>query len=155
MKANHLIRVSLALGAGLCLLQVAHAYDPVRDGSYRRSCQNIDLYGNALYATCRTRDGDWRDTRLYNPYRCWGGIDNQDGRLVCKRGGFGGGGPWGAWLPQGSYTRSCRNVYMQGDNLHATCRERDGDWKRTVLRNVWACRSRIENENGNLRCRRW
>lgn len=162
------LRLPLLLGAALGMAQAAYSFDPVREGSYRNSCRNIELENEVLYATCRTNGGGWRNTTLHNPFRCRGDISNRDGNLHCHRnrddGGHG--GDWDDWdddispwppagRPSGSYTRSCKEISMHGDDLYAKCRKRDGDWKRTVLRDVWSCRGPVSNDNGNLRCARW
>ncbi len=56
--------------------------------------------------------------------------------------------------PAGSYKDTCRNVHMDGDNLVAECRTRDGDWHRTSLDNYRQCRGDISNDDGRLRCQR-
>lgn len=56
-------------------------------GSYLRSCRDLRVDGNTLYASCRTKDGNWRNTSLYF-YNCTGddlenNMGNNDGRLAC------------------------------------------------------------------------
>jgi hypothetical protein len=67
---------------GLFAAPAAHA-QTAPEGPYVQSCQNIEVAGGALYATCRTPDGDWRMSRLLLPDRCPGVIDNVDGWLKC------------------------------------------------------------------------
>jgi hypothetical protein len=66
-------------------------------------------------------------------------------------GGEGGGDEGG---PRGSYRATCTDIRIDGDELEARCRERDGDWRRTDLAGFRDCRGDIVNDDGNLRCRR-
>ncbi len=55
-------------------------------------------------------------------------------------------------IPQGSYERSCRDVSIRSDVLHASCRTDRGDWNRTIL-NMRTCdRGDVANRNGILVC---
>lgn len=54
-------------------------------GDYRRTCQNIQMNGDRLNATCQKRSGGWRNTSLKNAYNCSSGIVNDDGNLRCQR----------------------------------------------------------------------
>jgi hypothetical protein len=53
--------------------------------------------------------------------------------------------------PQGSYTQTCRNVVVQGDQMVAECEDMQGNWKQTVLPSISACNG-ISNINGKLTC---
>jgi hypothetical protein len=53
--------------------------------------------------------------------------------------------------PQGSYTQTCRNVVVQGDQLVAECQDMTGSWRQTVLPSISACNG-ISNINGQLKC---
>jgi hypothetical protein len=57
-------------------------------------------------------------------------------------------------LPPGSYLGSCRNIYLQGDTLIATCRRTDDDYsaRPTALLAVQHCVGDIGNVNGTLTC---
>jgi hypothetical protein len=55
-------------------------------GGYAQTCQDIRTNGTTLEARCRTRDGNWNPTSLQNFNQCAGGIENDDGRLVCNNG---------------------------------------------------------------------
>ena len=86
----------------------------------------------------RARDGD--DDRRVN-----GGYGN---------GGYGypNGGYYGNGIPYGSYSQTCQNIQVNGNDLRASCEKRNGGWRNTTLRNFSGCRN-IENENGKLKCR--
>ena len=56
------------------------------------------------------------------------------------------------WMPDGSYTNSCRHIDYDGDMLTANCRRRDGSWKNTFLDDAEDCDGRIVNNNGQLEC---
>ena len=114
-------------------------------GSYSESCREIETRGDSLRAVCQTVNGNWVETRINDYDRCIGDIVNDDGRLECTRRG-------GRLVPAGSYSQSCRNVYVRSDNLRAMCQSRDGRWVWSELRDWDYCRRGIVNDNGNLRC---
>ena len=114
-------------------------------GSYSESCREIETRGDLLRAVCQTVNGNWVESRINDYDRCIGDIVNDDGRLECTRRG-------GRLVPAGSYSQSCRNVYVRGDNLRAMCQSRDGRWGWSELRDWDYCRRGIVNDNGNLRC---
>lgn len=116
-------------------------------GSYSQTCRDIHAQGNSLQAVCQTMGGNWVPTTINEFDRCVGDIVNDDGRLECTRRG-------GRLVPAGSYSQSCRNIYVRGDNLRAMCQGRDGQWLWSELRDWDSCRRGIVNENGNLRCLR-
>ena len=116
-------------------------------GSYSQTCREIRARGNSLQAVCQTIGGNWVSTSLDDYDRCVGEIVNDDGRLECTRRG-------GRLVPAGTFSQSCRNVYVRGDNLRAMCQSRDGRWIWSELHDWDDCRRGIENENGNLRCLR-
>ena len=114
-------------------------------GSYSQSCREIHAQGNSLRAVCQAVNGNWIETRINDYDRCVGEIVNDDGRLECTRRG-------GKLVPVGSYSQSCRNVYVRGDDLRGMCQSRDGRWLWSELRDWDGCRRGIVNENGILRC---
>jgi hypothetical protein len=114
-------------------------------GSYSESCREIHVHGDSLRAVCQTVNGNWVESRINDYDRCVGEIVNDDGRLECTRRG-------GRLVPAGSYSQSCHNVYVRGDDLRAMCQSRDGRWIWSELRDWDDCRRGIVNENGNLRC---
>lgn len=128
-------------------------------GDYKQTCQNMRSDGARVYATCQKRNGGWRKTSL-NYRGCRGPVINDDGNLRCGQGGSGYGysnGAYGGWqgqLPPGDYKRTCQNMRVNGDRLDATCQSRGGGWHDTSLNNVYACRTGIVNDDGNLRCER-
>jgi len=116
-------------------------------GSYTQSCRDIRVEGDYLQARCQSGDGDWRDARLEDFRRCYGGIVNDDGRLECTR--------RDGWsVPRGSYTETCRQIYLRGDTLRASCQNGDGRWVWSQLDDWDNCREGIFNDDGHLRCRR-
>jgi hypothetical protein len=56
-------------------------------GGYTQTCQEIRTSGNTLEANCKTMGGQWTRTSLPNFNQCIGEIENNDGRLVCNKGG--------------------------------------------------------------------
>lgn len=132
-------------------------------GSYQQTCRDIRTNGDRIFANCQRVDGGWNDTSL--DFRsCRGEVINDNGNLRCGGGGYDnrgydnrgyyaqGNGRWAGGLPPGDYKRTCRNMYMNGDRLSATCQRVDGGWKNTSLKHVQNCQSMIVNDNGNLRC---
>jgi hypothetical protein len=129
-------------------------------GDYKRTCQNMSMNGDKLFAYCQKVDGGWRNTSI--DYRaCRGPIINDNGYLRCggNGGGYGHpgggyvGGPYGG-LPPGDYKRTCQNMSVNGDRLNATCQKVDGGWNNTSLKNFNQCRRGIVNDDGNLRCQK-
>jgi hypothetical protein len=59
-------------------------YDREPRGSYVQSCQNINISGNTLRASCQKRNGGWRQTSLRNYNQCRD-IVNNNGKLQCAR----------------------------------------------------------------------
>ncbi len=123
-------------------------------GDYKRTCQNMRVEGDRLYANCQRTNGSWNDTSL-NVNQCGGPIVNDNGNLRCGGNGYGRPGYAGGWqggLPPGDYTRTCKNMRVEGDRLYATCQRVNRSWNDTSLKNFTQCRSPIVNDNGNLRC---
>lgn len=125
-------------------------------GDYVQTCRNIHTSGNRLDAECQKRDGGWRHTSLDNVNQCSSPIANDNGNLVCGRGGYGSGGrgSWQNGLPPGDYVQTCRNTRVDGNKLKAECQKRDGGWRKTSLKNVDRCSSPIANDDGHLVCGR-
>src|SRR4051794_23034609 len=80
---------AIAGGAMLLPLAAVPAAAQLPGGSYLQSCHDVQVRGDRLTATCRTRDGDWNQTSLNNIDQCAGGISNYSGRLVCGTHGGG------------------------------------------------------------------
>jgi CVNH domain len=131
-----------------CLAQGGLPY-----GTYRQTCQNININGNTLSAHCQKVDGGWRNSSI--DYRsCRGSeIINENGNLRCGsgEGGYGYHGGAGS-LPPGDYKRTCRDMRVNGSKLYATCQTGDGGWHDTSLNNFNLCHRPIVNDNGSLRC---
>lgn len=116
-------------------------------GSYTQTCTHVHMRGNSLRASCQTSDGRWVDTTLDGYNSCVGDIVNDEGRLECTRGG-------GRQVPQGTYTQTCRQIYVQGDTLRAQCQDRNGRWVWSQLADWDSCRSGVVNLDGQLHCDR-
>lgn len=161
------IALLIALCALPCAAQREYRQGNSPPGDYLQSCRNVYTQGDRLFAECRERDGDWRQTSLDDFNRCDGEIINDNGKLVCAQGGerrrhdrddddrnrgyyYRGG--WQGQYPPGDYVQTCRNIYMQGNQLIAECQKRNGDWRRTTLDNVDRCTDQIVNNDGRLIC---
>jgi CVNH domain len=143
-------------------------------GGYAQTCQDIRTNGTTLEAKCQTRDGNWNQTSLQNFNQCTGGIENDDGRLVCNKGSNSGEGyrqgdrqgdrhdngqgyrhdDQQNGAPSGGYTQTCKDIRTSGNALQANCQKKNGKWKQSSLRNFNRCSSEIENNNGKLVCSR-
>lgn len=55
-------------------------------------------------------------------------------------------------FPRGSYSRTCRDIRIEGNSLRASCQKNNSRWKDTSLKNFGSCRGQIINDNGRLRC---
>ena len=131
----------------------------IPSGSYTQTCRNVRKRGDTLEAVCQSRDGDWHQTTLNDYNDCRGQIVNDGGNLRCDIGNYGNVGGWyggnyQGGLPSGSYTQTCQNIRVAGDELKASCQKRDGGWRNTDLDDYRACRNDIVNDNGRLRCAR-
>lgn len=147
-------------------------------GDYIETCRNAQVNGYRLDAECEKRNGKWRRTSLDGIDQCSAPIANNNGRLVCPKGGNGAGyyyndqnsgdrntgdrnygdrnygdrnGGQGG-IPSGTYTQTCRNMRVEGDRLYAECQARDYSWHQTWLENVSRCTSGPANDNGQLVC---
>ena len=124
----------------------------VPPGTYLETCRNVQQNGGWLQASCRDVRGRWVNSSLALDNCPRGaGIVNNNGRLVCGRGG-GGPGPGMRRPPPGSYMETCRNASMSGGLLQANCRSVNGRWMNTAI-DPRACRGDIANFNGRLACR--
>jgi len=54
-------------------------------GSYSQTCQNIQVNGDTLQASCQKGNGKYRNTSLHNYQQCRGDIQNINGKLRCTR----------------------------------------------------------------------
>jgi CVNH domain len=128
-------------------------------GSYTQSCQDVHAHGDDLEARCPTASGDWKNTKLDDYNKCRGEIVNDNGKLRCISGVYGGpaGGYQGGYNSavggfSGPYTQSCKDIKSHGDDLEARCQTRNGDWHKTSLDDYQKCHGQITNEDGNLKC---
>jgi hypothetical protein len=59
-------------------------YNGAPRGSYYQTCQNVQVNGNTLTATCQKKNGKTRNTSLHNYQQCRD-IENDNGKLRCSR----------------------------------------------------------------------
>lgn len=78
---------AIAGAAMLLSLGAIPAQAQAPGGSYLQSCTNIRAFGDRVIADCRRADGGWDRTALRDLNSCVGDIANQNGRLICARGG--------------------------------------------------------------------
>ena len=122
----------------------------IPSGSYQQSCRNIEVQGGVLTANCQDTQGRWEATQLRDYPGCGSDIMNDNGALRC-----GGSAPvagYQAGLPNGSFTQSCQEVRVHGDDLEARCQTADGNWHNTKLDDYQKCHGDVVNDNGKLRC---
>lgn len=114
-------------------------------GSYTQTCNGVRVDGDTLRAKCQTSDGRWLDASL-DYSRCVGDIVNDEGHLDCTRGA-------GRNVPPGSYSQTCRQIYVRGDSLRAQCETVEHRWVWSQLDGWDGCNG-ISNQNGQLSCDR-
>ena len=102
------LSISIVCAAGYARAQSA--------SSFQQSCNNIQLSGSTLSASCRRVDGSFNNTSILIT-----GIANNDGRLQ-----FTGTG-------QSSFQDSCSDISVAGSTLSANCRKMDGSFNRTSI----------------------
>ena len=128
------------------------------DNSYTQTCRDVRRHGDTLEAVCQSRDGDWHQTTLNDYHDCRGQIINDGGNLRCDNNNYDNVGGWqGGYrngLPGGSYTQSCQNIGVRGDDLTASCQTANGGWRNSKLDGYQNCRGDIINDDGRLRCGR-
>lgn len=136
-----------AIGTALSLQAPARAsYIP--PGSYSQSCDSIAVVNGNLNAKCQDTSGNWHLAQVNIASCPSGSFANNDGTLVCGRGGFG----IGRSLPFGSWRASCNNATLAGGILTASCDNSNGSWRTTSLA-MASCPSRnINNVQGTLVC---
>jgi len=135
------------------------------DGSYVNTCRDVKTSGDDLHAKCQTNDGAWRGAKLDDYQKCKGDIINDNGKLHCVAVAPYGAGPVGAYGPggngpyyqntsgpAGTYGQSCRDIHVGGDDLHASCQTRNGDWADAKVDDYQKCHGDIINDDGHLRC---
>lgn len=126
----------------------------IPSGSYQQSCRNISVGGEVLSANCQDASGRWEATQLRDYQSCGGDIMNDNGALRCagNRPVSGYQNGYQAGVPNGSYTGSCQEIHIDGDDLKARCQGADGNWHNAKLDDYQKCRGDVVNENGKLRC---
>ena len=145
-----------AIGLVLLAIQGIAGAQSVPSGSYQQTCKNIDVRNDVLVANCQDMDGKWEATQLRDYRSCGSDIMNDNGALRCgntvngSQPGYQGGNQAG--LPNGSYTQTCQEIRVHGDDLEARCQTTDGNWHKTKLDDFQKCRGDVSNENGTLRC---
>ncbi|MEQ9618589.1 MAG: CVNH domain-containing protein [Deltaproteobacteria bacterium] len=112
-------------------------------GSYKRTCQNMRIDGDYLRAKCEKKNGVWNNTKIKYK-KCSGDIWNDNGELTCKDSGS-------KNTPSGSYKKSCRDYYVDGNRLYAKCEKKNGRWNDSSI-NYKNCNKDIWNDNGVLTC---
>ena len=112
-------------------------------GSYRETCRDSYVEGNRLYSQCKKQNGSWNKTSI-NYKNCNRDIRNDNGKLSCERNNQ-------SSFPKGSYKKSCKNLYMEGNVLEADCKNDNGKWKHSSIK-YKNCNKSIWNDNGKLRC---
>jgi hypothetical protein len=58
-------------------------YNGAPRGSYYQTCQNVQVNGNTLTATCQKKNGKTKNTSLHNYQQCRD-IENDNGKLRCR-----------------------------------------------------------------------
>ncbi len=150
-------RLIMSWAAGLALI-VVHGMAMGQSnpsGSYQSTCKNIEVRGDVLVANCQDQDGKWEATQLRDYRSCGSDIMNDNGALRCGNnvGGAVSYQPgYQAGVPNGSYTQTCQEIRVHGDDLEARCQTTDGKWHKTKLDKFQDCRGDVANEDGNLRC---
>lgn len=59
-------------------------YNGAPRGSYYQTCQNVQVNGNTLTASCQKKNGKTKNTSLHNYQQCRD-IENDNGKLRCSR----------------------------------------------------------------------
>jgi len=150
--------MSMAIGLACLAVQGTAMAQSTPSGSYQQTCRNIDVRDGVLSANCQDTSGKWEATQLRDYQNCGNDILNDNGALRCGNNGpaagYQGGyaGNYQAGLPNGSYTQTCQEIRVHGDDLEARCQTTDGKWHKTKLDKFQDCRGDLANENGTLRC---
>lgn len=112
-------------------------------GTYTQSCRDFHTDYKNLVAVCEDRDSKWHPTTLRDFPACKGDISNFNGALRCSS----------EPVPTGSYSQTCRDIWMSPHVLHATCQTRAGDWITSSL-DIRGCKDGPSNGGGELLCNR-
>lgn len=159
MSARFRVTALIAAATGGLLLAASAlpaAAQQTIPGSWGQSCRDGYIQGDDFTAECRTYDGRYRRSTI-DLDNCRGGaVGNADGYLVCETGyvpayGRGYSGPY---FPPGSWSASCNNARIVGDDLVAVCRDRRGNAYEARL-DLDACPDGpVANIDGRLVCDR-
>jgi CVNH domain len=84
--------------------------------SFQQSCNNIQVSGSTLSASCRRVDGSFNNTSILIR-----GIANNNGVLQLTGTGA------------SSFQDSCNNISVAGSTLSASCRRMDGSFNQTSI----------------------
>ena len=142
MKFYAVLVAAVAAIAPLCASPASAQSLP--GGSYVKSCDEISFRGEMLTASCEARDGATVKSRLSAPETCDNGVMNDNGQLRCEREN-----------PNGSYTKTCRDIRSGPRSVSATCKDREGRWgELTRYYEPWSCNGWIGNDDGELVCER-
>jgi CVNH domain len=142
------LRAAVVGGAALAALVLAApaaVWGAAPEGSYQKSCKDIQMSadGATLSATCKQHDGTWHPTNLSGLKDCTDAVANLNGNLRCNKGGV---------PPEGSYSASCREIWLEAGTLHAACDDGQGHTVANDLQSVSTCTSRVANIHGHLTC---
>lgn len=110
------------------------------------SCRNVNRTNSDLRADCQTFDGKWNQTYLKDGAFCTSEVENVDGYLICINGDI-------PSIPQGTYQKTCGNITIVDNVLHATCKAELGVWHLTTFDSVSACTGHFINTDGFLICK--
>ncbi|MDB5366398.1 MAG: hypothetical protein JWM77_2325 [Rhodospirillales bacterium] len=138
-------RVALLFALALLSFAGSASAQALPGGTWRETCRDPYMRGDMLGAICMDRDGQWRESRV-DAGECRRGIENDDGRLQCSRGGG-----RGAGQVTGSYLGSCRDVRQDGPMIRARCQDQDGNWRVSRI-DARDCNDDIANLDGQLAC---
>ncbi len=114
-------------------------------GSYKDSCKELSVIGEFLMARCQNDREGWSNTKINFTF-CEGDIRNENGVLKCRQ-------KPAPKPPAGSYSKTCKDIKVAGNELRAKCEKRSGNWKNTRIK-YKKCDRDIWNDNGELSCKK-
>jgi hypothetical protein len=118
--------------------------DNLPAGSYLQSCQRASVQNNELFARCQSSVGTWMDSSLSEISGCVGDIFNVEGHLHCNR---------NMPLPDFSYRRTCRDIYVEAGFLFASCKMSNNiTWVPWFVPDFKSCHGDIFNFEGFVSC---
>jgi len=156
--------MNLAMGTLMFLILGASAgfAQSAPSGSYQQTCKDIGVRGDVLTARCQDTSGHWQNAQMQGISYCNGDILNDNGALRCNasaggypggyQGGYNGGYYNQGGIPGGSYSQTCQDVRIRGNDLEARCQTVNGDWRTSRLSGFDRCGGDITNDDGQLRC---